>query len=100
MTTDENRTAPHRLYNIYVFFNGIESSKKERMRRDTERVVAKFEGRRRKKRDKQSLVIYHKITSFLVFFFFFFFTKNLHKTMAFGLKINFNDMFKKSSFLS
>ena len=46
------RTAPHSLYNIYVFFNGIESSKNERMRRDTEREVAKFEGRRRKKRDK------------------------------------------------
>ena len=46
------RTAPHRLYNIYVFFNGIESSKNERMRRDTEREVAEFEGRRRKKRDK------------------------------------------------
>ena len=65
--------------------------------------MAKFEGRRRKKRDKQSLVIYHKITSFLVFIyffflFFFFFTKNLHKTMAFGLKINFNDMFKTVSF--
>ena len=69
------RTAPHSLYNIYVFFNGIESSKKERMRRDTEREVAKFEGRRRKKRDKQSLVIYHKITSFLFLFFLFFYKK-------------------------
>ena len=44
------RTAPHRLYNICVFFNGIESSKNERMRGDTEREAAKFEGGRRKKK--------------------------------------------------
>ena len=46
------RTTPHRLYNICVFFNGIESSKNERMRGDTEREVVEFEGRRRKKRVK------------------------------------------------
>ena len=46
------RTTPQRLYNICVFFNGIESSKNERMRGDTEREVVEFEGRRRKKRVK------------------------------------------------
>ena len=44
------RTAPHCLYNICVFFNGIESSKNERMRGDTEREAAEFEGGRRKKK--------------------------------------------------
>ena len=44
------RTAPHRLYNICVFFNGIESSKNERMRGDIEREEAEFEGGRRKKK--------------------------------------------------
>ena len=44
------RTAPHYLYNICVFYNGIESSKNERMRGDTEREAAEFEGGRRKKK--------------------------------------------------
>ena len=45
------RTAPHCLYNICVFFNEIESSKNERMRGDTERETAEFEGGRRKKKE-------------------------------------------------